>query len=279
VLALVGVALALAGGAGPAGAASPITNCNVTIAQAGAYFLARDLSCPGTGITITADDVRLDLNGRTLAGTEGDGTGVLAQGDHDNPTLTGLSVTGPGTVRGFAEGVLLDSTRGARGARVTRVTVTGNRFPGILVRASPDARVTGNTAKGNGFFGIFVLNSEGSAVAGNRAAGNGAAGINIFDTPRARIADNTATGNRWAGIDLASDGVDGSVLRGNTATGNGGPGIRVAEGATGNTLERNRTRRNDPVDLADGNACANTWRDNDFRTDSEGDGPKAGCIR
>ncbi len=337
--ALGGAALALTGGAGQAEAATPINNCGTVIGQSGAYFLARDLSCPGTGITITADDVRLDLNGRTLAGTEDSGYGIYAQGapDHfgtpvpgtpDSRTLTGLSVTGPGTVSGFVIGLYLDEAPGARvarvaatgnksegvritdspGVKVVGVTATGNGTDGIDIHDSPGARATGNTATRNAVNGIYVLASEDSEVAGNRAADNGTGGIVTGEAPRSRIADNTATRNGRAGIDVfdcprcviadnqvAESGEQGLLLEGattgariagNTATGNVGAGIRVDEGATGNTLERNRARGNDPVDLADENvaagdrpACANRWWRNAFRTDSEGDGPGAGCIR
>jgi hypothetical protein len=58
--------------------------------------LATNLTCPGDdpAIRITADNVTLNLNGRTLTGDGGDGggDGVLAEGTEGNPTVEGLQV-------------------------------------------------------------------------------------------------------------------------------------------------------------------------------------------
>jgi parallel beta-helix repeat protein len=267
---------------GPAEAVTLIPNCPYTIMQPGVYVLASDLSCPGgTAITVAADNVVFNLNGRTLTG-DGDGVGVSAEGSEADP-ITGLRVEN-GTVRGFFDGVRVGN---APGARVANVTATGNDDDGIEVYASPGARIEGNTLTGNGF-GLLVDGCEGGCrIAGNRVADNGR-GILIRDATGARIEGNTATGNGSDGIALSGDASTGNQVRGNTATGNGESGIEVEVDSTGNTLEGNTATGNDAdrdgdPDLVDRNLpadpCPSTWRGNNFVTDNEGDGPSAGCIR
>ena len=75
----VGMALMLEGALGVLGgfasAASAAVSCGSTISTAGSYALGAD--CSGAGITITASDVTLSLNGHTMTGTGG-GEGVLS---------------------------------------------------------------------------------------------------------------------------------------------------------------------------------------------------------
>jgi parallel beta-helix repeat protein len=274
---------------GPAEAVTLIQSCPYTIMQPGVYVLARDLTCPGSAVAIriTADNVVLNLNGRTLTGDDS-GYGVLAEGTDANPTLEGLRVEN-GAVRGFRfDGVSIED---APGARVAGVTATDNRFKGILVRHSPGARVEGNTAGDNGGTGLQLDPCDSCRVLGNRATGNADVGIVLLDGTGTRLESNTATGNGDDGIRLQTD-ADGNLVRGNTLTDNGGNGLELDSGATDNLLEGNRATGNGTgtgsegdFDLADENldddppACVNTWRGNTFVTDNEGDGPGAGCIQ
>src|SRR3954447_5773781 len=87
-LGLLGGALAtLAGGGRPAAAATLIQSCPFTAMQTGTYVLVRNLTCPGTAITVTANNVNLVLAGHTLtqAPLLG-GDGVFAQ------NVTGLKI-------------------------------------------------------------------------------------------------------------------------------------------------------------------------------------------
>src|SRR4051794_35480523 len=76
--------------------------------------LATDLvDCPGPGLVIDADGIRLDLNGHTVDGDgAGDDVGIEIAGHRD------VTVT-HGTVRGFAEGVLVSRSRGIVVRRLT----------------------------------------------------------------------------------------------------------------------------------------------------------------
>jgi hypothetical protein len=93
----------------------PISSAPYTISQPGSYYLTANISVTnGSAITITANQVTLDLNGFTLSSTEASPTGtgiLLAGGDTDitilnghikgNVTYNGSSYTGSG----FANGI------------------------------------------------------------------------------------------------------------------------------------------------------------------------------
>jgi parallel beta-helix repeat protein len=254
VLALGGT-LAL-GAAGPAAAAETrILSCPFTITQPGAYLLARSLTCPGSdlAITIAADNVRLDLGGRTLTGDRSS-DGIVADGTGDNP-ITGLRVKN-GTLTNFDRGIDLGS---APGARVTGVTVSGSDVDGIEVDDSPGARIVGNTVKENDISGIDAGNCDGCVIAANRIVRNGNRGLN-FDRggSGARIVGNTISRNGSDGIDIEDTGTVDNLIRGNTLTGNGGSGIEVSTGGdggnrfVGNTATGNDTDGSGEPDLSDG---------------------------
>jgi parallel beta-helix repeat protein len=234
-----------------------ILSCPYTVIAPGTYVLARDLVCPReAAITVEADGVTLVLLGRTLTAAEGAFEGVFTIGTDANPTIDRLRVVG-GTFRGFGEGLSIDNSPGAV---ITGVSATG-RFEGIDIEDSPRARIIGNTFTGNET-GIQVLTCDECVIAGNRADGNSDEGIELRLSTAVHIV-------------------------GNRATGNGERGIELLRGTTGNRVEGNLATGNGTVDLDDGNldldpgppVCVNTWRGNRFATDTEGDGPRAGCIR
>jgi hypothetical protein len=100
----------------PGMAATSITTCPITIAVSGDYQLSADLTCPGDGITITANAVHMQMGGHVLTG---------------NGTGTGLGITGTsgdvdiqnGTLLGFAVGVRLSH---AQGVNLVAVTATSS---------------------------------------------------------------------------------------------------------------------------------------------------------
>jgi parallel beta-helix repeat protein len=280
--AALGVLLGLGAAAGAAEAQTLIQSCPYTILAPGTYVLARDLICPDPAIAIAADNVRLDLGGRTLTSTAaGTGTGVRAEGSEEDP-ITGLRVEN-GTVTGFSLGVVLVRAPGTRLTRLTGVTAAGDGSGGIgiLVNSSPDARIENNRA--TGFDEGISAGGRGCdrcRITGNRATGNADEGIILSPATGARVVANVADGNGF-GIYLDSSGNDGNLVQGNTARGNTESGIYVGRGSTGNQLLGNLATGNGGVDLEDDNlpACVNAWLGNTFVTDNEGNGPGAGCIR
>jgi hypothetical protein len=151
--------------------------------------------CPHGGllVAVPADDepATLDLGGLTLAGSRrGVGIQVVSGG------AGGLTIAGPGTVRGFAVGV---AARGALAA-VRDVASIDNGADGF--RLTGDGyRVTNCEAARTGRVG-FALTGRNFQADGNRAFDNARTGISVAGAG-ARIGEvraNDAASNRRGGV-------------------------------------------------------------------------------
>lgn len=171
---LVGIAAPL-----PAGAQEPkpITRCNQFIRQPGDYVVVNDLlDCPHFGIAISssAEDVTIDLNGKTISGDiSGDGTAfgivnLLRRGPARDVEIIGNGAT----LTGFTWGIEAH----ARTMVVTGVTVrdaAGVRGDNRGIHVSGrDVTVTGNTIIGD-------QDSEGIIVGGDPGFGNGSHDVTV----------------------------------------------------------------------------------------------------
>ncbi len=173
------------------------------IDQPGSYRLTSDLTVPAgrIGITISADDVTLDLNGFTIRGAGGAGTDRgIALGARTNVEIRN------GTIRDIpGSGIYAPA---ATAIRVIDVRVLGVDDIGINLEdgAGPPLGqhlVRGCTVKGSGLEGVRILGSGGLAE-GNTLRDNGDEGLLL--------------GN-------------GSGYGGNVITGNNGGGVQVSGGA------------------------------------------------
>jgi parallel beta-helix repeat protein len=277
------------GGAAPAKAQgpnpTPISSCPYTITRPGRYILTANCSVGSglTGITITAPNVQLDLNGHTLTGA-GSGIGIEVSGD-DTPPVVRAAVSN-GTIQQFQTGVLVTN---ARASSLTSLTVNNNSSFGIDLESSHNCLVSGNTLTANGTStgncGILVGNGstqntvELNIVNANRAGiriQNGGSGI--------RIEGNTANGNFGSGIRLDLDSNGNSVQR-NTTNGNGtgvnAAGISLAATASGNLISGNTAQNNTSVGIdvaSDNNSIQNNNTSNNtaagivIRPDASGNG-------
>jgi hypothetical protein len=132
----------------PLGSPNTVTTSTIVIDQPGSYVLVGPITvASGDGITITADNVTLDLNGFTIASTASPraGSGVNATGK--SIVVRNGAIQGEGADNnyfldpnslGFADGVLLGSVSGSlasagRNTRVQEVWVGG--FPGFGIVA------------------------------------------------------------------------------------------------------------------------------------------------
>ncbi len=79
---------------------TPISSLPYTISTGGSYYLTGSLAATGgsTGVTVNADNVTIDLNGFTLQGSSGSGSGIDMPGAGRNITIFN------GTVAGFPGG-------------------------------------------------------------------------------------------------------------------------------------------------------------------------------
>jgi parallel beta-helix repeat protein len=243
----------LLGSARPAAAGTfQITSCPYQITMPGTYVLAADLACPGVSAAITiqpsANGVHLDLGNHTIDGLGTSANpnngrlGISAAGVTGGPRVTGLRVTG-GTLTGFRSGIALGECEDCQ--------IVGSRM-----NLSLGSSIGSGGGGGKAGFGIGLFNSPGARIVGNTVTGVFDNGIVLGGNSAAQVTGNAVTGTGQGEVGIGvNGGTDGVRVTGNTATGNS-------------------------IDLADTNpACVNTWRGNTFVTDSEGDGPGAGCIR
>ncbi len=280
-IAVAGAATLCVGLATPASAApiSTVAACGAVLDQPGTYQLVTDLTCSQTAIRVAADNVRLLLDGHRLSGTGGVFPGVQV-GERSAPGPSGVQIVG-GTVSGFFVGV--EFSNASRGA-VTSVTVEAGST-GVLCRGSGQGLRVADATVDRNIVGIGSTCSA-TTVAGSRLRGNVTAGILLGQGSGSRIVGNHVSGttSSASGAIYLSDYTTANTVSGNTVTDNAGDGVLVDPGSVGNAFIGNTALRN-RIDLADlntrtgGSACANRWTGNRFVTDSEGDGPGAGCIR
>ena len=210
VLAAIGVAgLARASAAGEG--VIPIDGDSVTapyaITAPGSYRLTSNLtvgSLNTSAITVTANDVALDLNGFALIGPG--------------------SCTGTGTAISCTSG----SGSGIDGAAANQVTVRNGGvrgFGNFGIHLQDDCRITGVTVKENGSSGIDV--GSGCIIRDTVVSRNGFYGIDATESEiawvgrAAVLVRNVASGNQDDGIAAAS----GAVFIGNATYENGEDGL------------------------------------------------------
>ena len=216
--------------AGSRGVGTKITALPYTIASPGFYFIAKDLSCltGNHGITITADNVTLDLMGFSLIGPGGSGShhGIFMN------LIANVEIRN-GTVRDFNSRGIYEFSHDAIGHRIINVRVKDNYSYGIglegyshLVEkctavcnssvgiyAMNGSTITGNTCYNNTNHGIYT--GYGSTVAGNTCYANGDDGI--YAGYGSTVIGNTCRSNTNHGISLQGS----NFVDQNTATSNG----------------------------------------------------------
>ncbi len=214
-------ARALAGGV----TASDTAGFPVTLDSRGSYRLSSNLTRPdnGNAISISADDVSLDLGGFTIAGPV---TCSGAPVTSCSATLGSSGILGStrlnvsvrnGTVRGFSgHGVSLGSY-----ARIESVQAIGNGNNGILVGAGSIVR--SSLGRGNYVDGIGA--TEGAVISGSVALDNGDDGI--VGGAGAQLRGNASRNNGGDGYVSGT----GSLLEDNSARDNGDDGIEVGAAA------------------------------------------------
>ena len=138
--------------------ATPILSVPFTIATPGVYFLPASLSFSTSGataITVTVGDVYIDLNGRTLAGTGVNQTGILVSGQNDVTIQNG-------NIDGFATGILFFQT-----AKCTASNLRlNNNQVGVFSQSSTSNWVKDSIIDG-GAVGVFLSNDLGTRAENN----------------------------------------------------------------------------------------------------------------
>jgi hypothetical protein len=186
-----------------------ITNTGaVTIAASGSYYLATNIIvASGDAVTITADNVTLDLNGFTISSTApgGSGSGVLLSGGRRNIAIRNGQIEGdPASANGFQNGIMW-STSEPRNVRVTDLAVSGCSLHGIQLGDDFSTVVEGCTVHTVGAEGIragiinrcTALQCGASAIVGVNATdcyGSSTASFGLTVTKAANCSGTSAGG-------------------------------------------------------------------------------------
>jgi parallel beta-helix repeat protein len=196
------------------------------------------IDCPGDGIVIGADSVKLDLNGHTIDGVGTSGLhgarGVVGTSTADCPVGCSRGVTiEDGTIRQFFLGIELNSlsTLGDPPATIRHLTIsdTGLAMEAFLA----NMRIQRNSMDST----MWVGASPETVIERNHVS-NG--GIGIADGSGARVERNSVTGGLF-GIRV-SDSADNLLIRNELSA--AGVGIDASRSAYRTRVERNYVHDN-----------------------------------
>jgi parallel beta-helix repeat protein len=245
---------------------TPISSLPFAISASGSYYLTSNLTQSGSaaGITISADNVTVDLGGFALIGTlSGTAAGITVSGAHKNLQVrngtirnwigggvAALSATNSncrnlrlsdnldnGLILGagalvvdcVADTNIIGINVGA-GTTVRSCTVTNNLGDGIASAAG--CTITGCTASGNN--GNGILTATGNSIIACSAKGN-IAGDGIRAGSQSVVKDCASTQNSGAGITVSGDR---SIVENCSAGGNNGMGIVAVGNGTGTVIRK-----------------------------------------
>jgi parallel beta-helix repeat protein len=209
-------------------ARTPISSLPYAITNPGSYYLTTNLTGTANnsdGIDIYASDVTLDLNGFTLKGVVGSGSGISVLS-----FLSNLAIRN-GAVDSWSTGV---SVGLASNCTVTACNASGNSFGGIDV--GNNCIVKDCNINDNEFSGIQVENN--SIVTGCNANNNSGAGIVLAGNNCIVTACN-ANSNVLNGISV---GGNNNLIAGNCCNTNGVAGISIYGGQ--NRIDGNHAGNN-----------------------------------
>jgi hypothetical protein len=217
----------------------PISSLPFKITAQGSYYLTANLTATGStaGITISADNVTLDLNGFSLVGG---GSGSVA--GINVPAAQKNILIRNGTVRGWTNGGINASN--ATNSVIQGIRLSNNTAPSTFFNVAGLSIGNGSTVKD-----CLVANnanshgiSVGSActVSGCVARAN-SVGVGIRVIDRCYVVGNISDSN-GTGIVMGS----GNRIESNGCTFNASAGILIPSGATNNLVIRNSARGNNP---------------------------------
>ncbi|MHC4571796.1 MAG: right-handed parallel beta-helix repeat-containing protein [Planctomycetota bacterium] len=206
----------------------PISSLPHKISAPGLYYLTEDLTTTGTGITVVANDVTIDLSGQQLIGPDsGDNYGIYMN------ACSNVEIRN-GTVRNFgSHGIYEASTRGGKGHHLTSVQAMSNGGKGVFLKGS-DHLVKDCTATRNSGDGIDA--EYGSTLTGNTTYENQGTGIMVRGN--CTVTGNTTYDNQGNGIHTDSS----CTVTSNRTSHNQGSGIYTGWGGTvtGNLVDDNQ---------------------------------------
>ncbi len=216
---------------------TPISSLPFAISTSGSYYLTANLtSVGGNGITVTAGNVTIDLNGFTLVGS-GAGVGITF-------TLANHVKIHNGMIRNWATGILSDTSAATI---VEKMVVSGCTGIGISQVNGAECEVRDCTVRANGSHGIRV--GLLAVVVDNAVASNTGSAIRV-EGSHGEVRGNTTRFNN-IGVEILANRclVDSNALFGDFL------GIRIT--VTGCSVLRNSLRdHGTPFTIFAGNDAA-----------------------
>ncbi|HEX5223318.1 MAG TPA: right-handed parallel beta-helix repeat-containing protein [Verrucomicrobiae bacterium] len=176
---------------------TPISSLPFTISTPGSYYLTGSLESTNSGITVSANNVTIDLMGFTIGGAQ----------DTNHP---GIHVAGAtnvmrnviirnGMITRFGIGILIENTQGGR---VHDVAIHQNTAEGIWLRSNDpgvcsDVTIEHCSVTENASYGIFARsetvsrNCRGHTIRNNQISGNYARGVVLIRSEGCVVDGNT----------------------------------------------------------------------------------------
>lgn len=249
-------------------------------------------------LVVGANNLTVDLNGYTVIAAAETGVEIFDK--------RGVTVKN-GTIKGLTTGLYVKGGHHNKFRNLVVDIDVGEGSPVVVVFENVrDVRVQGLKAfafedvggfwfqgKRSKLSGLSLSNVDGAKLAvirgskltiSNSTIGGGAifkcSGA-VMDISNSIVRGNSLLGDYSSGLCLTGDN---NIIKHNVISSYSSAGLTL-EGGQGNTIANNQivTKNEKPPEVVDVDggptACENTWRNNDFTTDSEGDGPNAGCIR
>lgn len=231
-----------------------------TIVQPGHYILTRDIAIAGgNGITIQANNVILDLNGRRISSTTTSGNLVEVADGFSDIVIRG------GFLSGGANAILAQSTAGTR-VSVERVDMANTSNTGVQVLGPLQVDVISCKIRGAGNRGLDLEANSGSVFIGrivdNLIVGSGNFGLIAFGLQGGQVLRNVVQNAASYGLLV---GGSGNVIEGNESLANQ---LGIEVDGSGNQVLRNTTNGNQAigiqVDFDDNRIAENIVSGNDF---------------
>jgi Periplasmic copper-binding protein (NosD) len=199
-------------------AGTAISSCQ-TLSSPGNYFLTANLTASGSGcLVISADNVAIDMKGKTITGN---GTGA---GIDDNGVEHDFAIIANGNIKNFQTGIDLSESGQAI---ISNVDSSNNTGEGIFIDRCCDT-LNAVTANGNADTGI-VIESDDSSLSNIQANGNAGGGIVITSDDNTIVA-STVSNNKDVGVVIENccNFVIGSKIQKNS-----GDGLTLEDGDNG----------------------------------------------
>ena len=239
---------------------TPIASVPFTIASPGSYYVTTNLTGASglSGITISNNNVTLDLNGFALLGVPGSlyavafansQTNVIVRngtmtgwrmgvhevgGNSRNVVLDGLAIFGSAT-----DGILIDSAATLRNCvcssnEAIGISITGGEITDCTAGYNVNSGIelnAGGTVRGcwSGYNGNYGIEVSGGIVSGCWAQNNAWSGIQVPGqgstvSGNTCLNNNTSASSSYSGIRVESSA---NRIEGNTVSGSGFAGISV----------------------------------------------------